>query len=621
MKNTINKYLIALFGVMISLIGFTACTDQDDVEIGYDAVVDITASHLFDSYSPNETGDFDMSTDGWILNIEFLVYNASGQLAYQEHFESPSLTMVFQPMVNLAPGRYRAISIASFSRKEGNSDYKYWIIDNKEDLSSLSITENTSYFPLVFETLGIDSQELIVDNNPISISVDIKPVTSLVTVFMDDRQYLHYGVDGKYSAKCRMVAQYNIRSLSSNSVVRFDNDGHFDCQTKEQSSEYNTAISRPHDKLDAKADPKSVCYRALLPENNKEFQWQIYNREDDLTDLVYILVGDYPTQGKSDTSIDIKSGNQYALMMLLDAGKLLLKETNKDAFNYDDYATSYMEDYEETLIDDMLNFGYDKMLGFSESQMNSYFRNQPYDYSATGTVAYYPHSAANHFEQFVTVRYDDANRDKANRIMLSLSVPYTTAGTVIEQPLSQNIINVLVSKLNTKYTAYSQIGDVYQWVDGASAKEADCGITLDVSKPGNENLFYDVITHSSSDDPAEMVAKIFSHEWESYLGKTSSDIISIFGSNYDFDTDTWVYSNYNEAISVLSFTAYSSETINSIMILINNPTDALNNEVTEYLKSKYVELSEGRYSDSDDYFSRTFSLSFSNGMLFYNAYL
>lgn len=623
-----NKYITMLIGVLVTMLSFSSCTDQDDIDISYNTTVGITAAHLFDSYSPNDEGDFDMASDNWVLNIDFLVYDENGILKGKEHYESESLSKVFEPQIVLAPGKYRAISIASFSKDSNGEKYQYWNIENEDNIASLSITESSSYFPQVFETLGIDTQELVVDNKPLVISADIRPVTSLVTVFMDDRQNLHYGIKGQYSAKCRMAVQYNIRSLSSNSVVRFDTNGEMEYRTKEQASEYNTAISRPHDKLDNQSPAVSVCYRALLPEKNKQFQWQIYNREDELTAEVLKLVGNYPTEGKSDKAMDIESGNQYALSMILDVPQLIFEKTGKEKFNYKEFVKDYIHNYELSLIDNMLDYGYDRMMNWPANTLQSYMFAEPYDYSFgnSGLIAYYPHSPNTHFEQFVTVMYKDASMQNCSRIMLALSLPYEDPDTKerFDQPLSQEFINALVEKLNARYTPYDHQGDIYQWTSGENAKVSDCGIILSVKDPGNAFLRYDLIEHNNNpggdDDNTDYLSLIFPYEWETFLGQSPDAVTSVLGQNYEFESDTWVYANYNKMIYMLSVAKFFSDNINSIGIILNNPSDEVNNLITEHLRSKFIETSPGHFADSEDFFSQKVTVSFQNGMISYNTF-
>lgn len=630
MTKTLNKWIASILGGILLLLNFSACTDQNDIDFKYETTIGVTAANIFSSYSPIDAGDFDLEANNWDLNIDVLIYDETGSLQLREHFESKTLKETFQPSFSLAPGRYRVISIASFTQTDQDGKFVYWNIDDEENLNTLTITESDSYYPLVFETLGINMQMIEVSDKPIKINADIRPTTSLITVYMDDSQNLHYGLYDRYSAKCRMAVQYNIRELSSNSVVNFDNKGRVEFNTREQNSEYNFAISRPHDKLDAGKAPITVAYRALLPEQNKEFQWKIFNREDELVDAAFLLTGSYPVEGKTSSKIDLKSGSQYALAMILDIPQLLFMETGNGAFNYKDYVKNYMEEYELSLIDNMLKFGYDELLGLSADVVKTYMFSEPYDFSileGKGCLAYYPHSPSNHFEQFVTGLYKDTSFEKLIRVTLNLSLPYKDekTGKTYAQPLSNLLIDTLVDKLNSRYTPYTAIGGVYQWVNRETLETSNIGIVLDAADPGKCALTFMLInqTEDPNEDKTDYESLIFVHDWESFLGMTSEEATAILGSNFThevfYGSDNWYYSKYNKYISLLSLSAPESENINSVGLILSNRTDLMDSVVLEYLKSHFIDIGGGRFSDSNEYLSRSFFISYKDGMLIYSA--
>ena len=75
MKNIVNKYFVLLLGTLGMSGAFSSCTDQEDIDISYDQNIGITAAHIFDNYEPFMDGDFDMSKDGWKLNLKVLIYD------------------------------------------------------------------------------------------------------------------------------------------------------------------------------------------------------------------------------------------------------------------------------------------------------------------------------------------------------------------------------------------------------------------------------------------------------------------------------------------------------------------------------------------------------------------
>ena len=69
-----------LLGLLVLMTTFVSCTDQEEIEITYQSEMGITAAHIFDDYEQFQVGDFDMSKDGWKLNLQVLVYDESGKL-------------------------------------------------------------------------------------------------------------------------------------------------------------------------------------------------------------------------------------------------------------------------------------------------------------------------------------------------------------------------------------------------------------------------------------------------------------------------------------------------------------------------------------------------------------
>ena len=82
MKRIINTYFTILIGAVITLSSFLSCTDLEDIEISYKQDIGITAMHIFDNYEQFTEGDFDMSKDGWKLNLLVLVYDESLSLIH-----------------------------------------------------------------------------------------------------------------------------------------------------------------------------------------------------------------------------------------------------------------------------------------------------------------------------------------------------------------------------------------------------------------------------------------------------------------------------------------------------------------------------------------------------------
>lgn len=133
-----------ILGFLALITAFVSCTDQEDIELTYKTEVGVTAAHIFDDYEQFQVGDFEMSTDGWKLNLLVLVYDANGHLVDKSEKLCNSLSETLNYEPSLASGEYTVISIADFRDGLGGVGYKFWNIENESNIQDLSITENDS---------------------------------------------------------------------------------------------------------------------------------------------------------------------------------------------------------------------------------------------------------------------------------------------------------------------------------------------------------------------------------------------------------------------------------------------------------------------------------------------
>lgn len=459
MKTTIYKYLIALFGVMISLITFIACTDQDDVEISYEQTVGVTAAHIFDNYEQFVEGDFDMSKDNWKLNLLVLVYDIDGQLVEKSEKLCSSISETMEYVPSLSVGQYTVLSIADFRNGLGGQGYKFWEITNENSLQDISITENQNIYPVVFETLGMDIQTITVSNKPQSISVDIKPITSLVQVFMSDKDYSGWGTEG-YSRFSYLADGYFIKAIKFKNNIRIEN-GRPSYKYSEQVSDYNIAISKVLEKKENKEAPTGYNYRALLPEENKGFSFHIQKRDlpKEYYDQFVQFCGEFDADGFSNVLPEIASNKQYVVNMIFDCMQLVAMEMPSD-YTHERYTQSFVNDYNKELMVNMVNTKYENILGKDESYANTFLDDESYEHNTSGYPykAYYPRSRANHFEQFVTTAY--LNLDYTNCCIVQLLLPTLSddAYSSLKKLLAERFQPEEEGKFGPSYTTYIEKG-------------------------------------------------------------------------------------------------------------------------------------------------------------------
>ena len=417
-----KTFLIALLGAIMMLFSLSSCTDKYDVEIETTQSVKVTAAHIFDNYEQFQEGDFDMGADGWKLNLQVLVYDENGILVDKKEKLCESLSETLEYMPSLREGVCTVISIADFREGLGGKGYKFWNITNDMSLQDISITENENIYPVVFETLGVDIQKLVVSDKTLTVNADIKPVTSLVQVFMSDKDYSSWGIDGysRYSVLCE---GYFIKAIKFKNNIRIEN-GELSYKYSEQVSDYNIAISHVYEKWSDKKAPTGYNYRALLPEDNKGFSFRIQKRDlpQDYYDVAVQLCGEFDTEGKSNILPRIESNKQYVVNMILDAMQLVAMELPSD-FTHEAYTKQYVSDYNMRLMEKMVDIKYENILGKDEAYANVFLDDEPYEHSGNKIpyIAYYKRSRADHFEQFVTTAY--VNADYTNCLEVNLLLP------------------------------------------------------------------------------------------------------------------------------------------------------------------------------------------------------
>lgn len=410
-----------LLGTLVLMITIVSCTDREDIEIAYQSEIGITAAHIFDDYEQFQSGDFDMSEDGWKLNLLALVYDECGQLVEKAEKQCYTLSESFNYTPSLVSGDYTIVCIADFRDGLGGAGYKFWRIENESSLQDLSITENNEYYPVVFETLGIDVQKVKITDESKSIVADIKPVTCLVHVYMSDKDYSGWGIDG-YSRFSVLSDGYYIKSLKAKNNVRFEN-GSLSFRYSEQWSNYNLARSEVLKRWKDKEAPTSYQYRALLPEEDKGFSFLIQKRDlpQEYYDTYVAFCGEFDTEGKSDILPKIASNEQYVVNMIFDAMQLVVMEYPAD-YNHERYTEQFVEDYNKQLMANMVNTRFENLLGQNEKYVSAFLDMDPYnhDLDTYPYGAHYPRTRADHFEQYVTPAYLDSDFETCCVVQLLL---------------------------------------------------------------------------------------------------------------------------------------------------------------------------------------------------------
>lgn len=576
-----------LLGLLVLVTTFASCTDQEDIEIAYKSAIGITAAHIFDDYEQFQDGDFNMSKDGWKLHLSALVYDENGKLVDKSEklCDNISESLIYAP--HLTPGNYTVVSIADFRDGLGGNGYKFWNIENETKIQDLSITENDSYFPVVFETLGIDVQKVTITNETKSISADIKPTTSLVHVYMSDKDYSGWGIDG-YSRFSVLSDGYFIKANKAKNNVRIE-DGVLTYKYTEQLSNYNLAISEVLEKWTDKKAPTSYLYRALLPEENKGFSFHIQKRElpDDYYKSFLAFCGEFETDGQSVVLPQIASNKQYVVNMILDAMQLVVMEYPAD-YKHEAYTEQFVKDYNKQLLGNLVNTKFENILGKDEDYANVFLDMEPTDHTMGSSIyiANYPRSRATHFEQFVSTAYLDS--DYKTCCMVQLLLPN----------LSEDVFSYLKELLNNKFTAEAEgkFGPNYFTYIEPGKSEDDSYYRVALEKKYNSE--YDKYTYFLSYNLRSKFYPQPESFWSDYtilFGSNKSNVKSqmanLSGSysfsdySYSVNGSDYYYISNNEYTDLVGFVFNTENKVSSFWVYYK---PAKVDSVKEYLANNYV---------------------------------
>ena len=609
-----------LLGLLVLMTTIVSCTDQEDIEITYQSEMGITAAHIFDDYEQFQVGDFDMSKDGWKLNLLVLVYDETGKLVDKTEKLCNSLSESLTYAPYLAPGNYTVVSIADFRDGLGGAGYKFWNIENESNIQDLSITENDSYFPVVFETLGIDVQNIEITNASKSIVADIKPVTSLVHVYMSDKDYSGWGIDG-YSRFCVLSDGYFIKALKAKNNVRFEN-GDLKFNYSEQLSNYNLAISETVTKWNDKKAPTSYLYRALLPEENKGFSFNIQKRDlpKEYYDTFVALCGEFETEGNSEILPEIVSNKQYVVNMIFDAMQLVVMEYPAD-YNHERYTEQFVKEYNKELMVNMVNTKFENILGQDENYANVFLDMEPYDHNTYTYpyVAYYPRTRANHFEQYVTPAY--LNSDFTACCIVQLLLPN----------LSEDMFAYLKELLSKKFTAEEEgkFGPSYFTYIEQGKPEDDSKYRVVLEKKYNEDL--DSYTYFLSYNLRQKFYPQDENLWADFTSLFGADANTVnstvkgLGCSYSFSDYTYsvngsdyYYIENNNYADIVGFVFNTDNQVSQYWVYFK---PAKVNDAYNYLAKKYTaatsESTEYTYVFYNDNKNLKVVLDLMNGAVIY----
>lgn len=576
-----KKILLGLITLVATIV---SCTDQEDIEIAYKSGIGITAAHIFDNYEQYQEGDFEMSQDGWKLNLSVFVYDENGKLVdkSEQLCDNISESLIYTP--HLTPGNYTVISVADFREGLGGNGYRFWNIENETNIQDLSITENDDVYPVVFETLGLDIQNINVTNSTVSINADIKPITSLIHIYENNDDHSGAGIEG-YSRYVPVCAGYFIKSNKFKNMVKVEN-GSFSTKYTEQTSDYNLAISEVTNDWLEKKNPLQHSYRALLPDENCVFKWHIQKNELKEDDVFSKYAGKIKTDGVSNQVINLLQGKQYVLSMILDCLSMDVFEY-PEKFKANEYTQQQVDNYCKKSIDEFLSYNFESILERDEDWANIFLGADPesHNWSSSKTLylANYPRPGFERFEIERTVGYLNTNVDCA--VFVQFLLPN----------FSNDILQYVRQKLTEKYRIDQEYTSPnnYCFLNPDASVDSHYRIVLQKQEVGKETYYFLNYILRDAYQPKDDVEVL----WPDYTLLFGLDDQSVYtqmknlGGSYSFSDDSYsvngsdyYYISNNDYADIIGFVFNTESKVSSFWVYYK-PTKV--DTVKEYLAKQY----------------------------------
>lgn len=466
-----------LLGLLVLVTAFTSCTDQEDIEIAYQTNLSITASHLFDSYSTVLGDEFNMkgtNNGNWDLNLHAFIYDNNGMLVKKVEEQYSSLTSTLNLNMDLLPGKYSVVAIAEFTGTFAGNDYKFWNISGEENLTDLEIVESETICNSPFETLGITSKEFEIGNSIENVSIDIKPVTGLLQTIIWDNDLTGTGTDG-FSIAAPYIKDLTIYAQDLKQVVKFNGSINPTYDYGDQATRYPIMSHSPMSQFEKRGAVQSLGFRALLPQDNRDFYWELNTIPGAGQYLPFTDGKDFQTSDMTDNKPNIEAGKQYVMDLVLDQYYLYVDyyDPNIDMF---ERLETYIKDYNKKLIKKFLDERYDKYVGMSRGTIEAYLGKESW-YTTETTTNYL---IGDNLISFISAKFTDSTMEKSNRIMLTWNISTDAEFKAVTEVLSE------------MYTPWDKgsTENVKHFINGTTLDEATVGISWYIH---NKCLYFDAI--------------------------------------------------------------------------------------------------------------------------------
>lgn len=491
-----NKYFTMLTAALVTILSFSSCTDQEDIDIDYDTKIVVGASHIFEKFHAVFPEDFEMDSynKNWQLGLHLFIYNDEGILVDSNEDSGNQLTFKLSHELKLSPGNYKVVAIAEFHMPEGNGD-DFWSISGKENLKDLKITESSSILSVAQGTLGLYTDNLIISNKPENIEIDIPAITALLVnqtwlgdyIFPGDNEFC---VFAPYVQSTYIYSENLSQSVSFDDITPVFDNGNIGYR-------YVINNTKPKDQYRLNLRPRMAAYRVLLPQDNQSFYWQLTFTTNGGQQFGYT---NDVLKSNSTALINVEGGKQYYTDLILDIMTLTFGEYNPaidDEARVQKLIEQYKsnpkiegaaqidvnsptidpdddEDYTSANIADALSLNFDTWMGLSENNIKSKLEGYSL-FSDEETMTTY---LGKGLLFLITVRYEDSSKSKVSRVMLTWTME------------NKSQYDKVANYMKTKYTFFRDEVDYIQYINAAEISDATCGISWDSR---NYCMFFDAI--------------------------------------------------------------------------------------------------------------------------------
>ena len=463
-----------LLGVLVLMTILVSCTDREDIEIAYKSNLSITASHIFDNYITVLGDEFNMNgaNGDWNLNIHAYIYDTNGLLIKKVEEQYPELGGILNTDLDLLPGSYSIVAIAEFSGKYNGEEYKFWNISGENNLIDLEITESSTICNSPFETLGITTKEFKIGDKAENIAIDIMPATSLLQIIIWDDDFSGTGSDG-FSFYAPYIDNLTIYAQDLKQVVKFNGNINPIYDYGDQAVRYPIMLHSPKAQYERKGATQSLGFRALLPQENRDFYWEL-NCVPGAGKFLFENGEDFQISAMTDNKPNIESGKQYVMDLILDQCYLYVDNYDPDVDMFE-RCENYIDEYNKRVIRNALNERYDRYVGMSRSTIETYLGKEPW--TTTETTSSY---LGEGLISAITARYTDATMEESNRIMLVWAIT------------TEKQFNDIAEIMSEIYTSWENgtTEKVKQYINASTINEATVGISWDYN---SKCMFFDAI--------------------------------------------------------------------------------------------------------------------------------